>query len=74
MPKTLLEEIAHQMSALRKEMARQLMGTCHHVSHNHKKPRNKDLERALYKLKQAAFENRKKYEIAKHTAESKGWL
>jgi hypothetical protein len=63
MVRTLLEEIAHQI----------FLPTKKHKRYD-RKPRDKDYERELYKLKQAAFENKKAYEIAKHTIKSKGWI
>jgi hypothetical protein len=62
MPRTLLQEIVHQ-----------IFGHPNHSRTSNRKPRNRDYEAALYKLKQAAFENRKAYEIAQHRAKSKGW-
>ena len=61
MAKTLLEEIFNQVTGRRS----------HHRNHN---TYNKNLQRELYKLKQAAFENKKAYEISKLRAKSKGWI
>lgn len=55
MARTLLQEIAHQIFG----------GPKSSHSHSNRNPRNKDYEKAMYKLKQAAFENKKAYEIAK---------
>ena len=64
MARTLLGEIAHQIFGSAKSSH----------SQNTRNPRNKDYEKAIYKLKQAAFENKKTYEIAKLKAKSKGWI
>jgi hypothetical protein len=64
MARTLLQEIAHQIFYTPKK----------HKRSDDIKPRNRDLEKELYKLKQSAFENKKSYEIAKHKAKSKGWI
>jgi len=64
MARTLLGEIAHQIFG----------GSKSSHSHNNRNPRNKDYEKAIYKMKQAAFENKKTYEIAKLKAKSKGWI
>ena len=62
MARTLLQEIAHQIFG----------GPKHSHTNNNRNPRNKDYEKAMYKMKQAAFENKKAYEIAKLRA--KRWL
>jgi hypothetical protein len=64
MSRTLLQEIAHQIFYTPPKNKRQ----------DNRKPRNKNLERELDKLKQSAFENKKAYEIAQHRAKSKGWI
>ena len=63
MARTLLQEIVHQIFYTPPK----------HKRSNIHKPRNKDYEKAIYKLKQAAFENKKAYEIAQLRAKSKGW-
>ena len=63
MARTLLQEIAHQIFYTPKK----------HKRSDNRKPRNRDYEKAIYKLKQAAFENKKAYEIAQLRAKSKGW-
>jgi len=62
MARSLLQEIAHQI----------FYKPPKHRTKS--KPRNHDLERELYKVKQAAFEANKSLEIAKHHAKSKGWF
>jgi hypothetical protein len=62
MARTLLGEIAHQIFG----------GTKHSHTNSNRNPRNKDYEKAMYKMKQAAFENKKAYEIAKLRA--KRWI
>jgi hypothetical protein len=62
MAKTLLEEIKNQ-----------LFGTHKKPSGDHR-PKHLDYEKAQDKLRQAAFENKKAYEIMKHKAKSKGWV
>jgi hypothetical protein len=64
MARTLLQEIAHQIFGGHKTSR----------SPNNRNPRNKDYEKTIYKMKQAAFENKKSYEIAKLKAKSKGWI
>jgi hypothetical protein len=64
MSRSLLQEIAHQIFYTPKK----------HKRSDDRKPRDKDYERELYKLKQAAFENKKAYEISKLRAKSKGWI
>jgi hypothetical protein len=64
MARSFLGEIVHQIFYTPPEHKRQ----------DNRKPRNKDLERELYKLKQSAFENKKAYEISKLRAKSKGWI
>jgi hypothetical protein len=64
MPRTLLQEIAHQIFYTPPK----------HKRSNNRKPRNRDYEKAVYKLKMAAFENRKAYEINKHFLKSKGLI
>jgi hypothetical protein len=63
MSRTLLQEITHQ-----------IFGHPRNSRRSNRKPRNRDYEAALYKMKQAAFENRKAYEIAQHRVRSKGWV
>ena len=64
MARTLLQEIAHQ-----------IFYTPPKRKHSDdRKPRNKDYEKAIYKLKMAAFENKKAYEINKLTLKSKGLI
>lgn len=62
MTRTLLQEIAHQ-----------IFGGKTKSSHFRNK-RSQDYEKVMYKMKQAAFENKKAYEIAKLRAKSKGWI
>jgi hypothetical protein len=62
MARTLLQEIAHQIFYTPPKR---------HKNQN-RKPINRDYEKSMYKLKQAAFENRKAYEINKHFLKSKG--
>jgi hypothetical protein len=64
MARTLLQEIAHQIFGSSK----------HSHTNSNRNPRNKDYEKAMYKMKQEAFENKKSYEIAKLKAKSKGWI
>jgi hypothetical protein len=61
MARTLLGEIAHQ-----------IFGIKSNKHHNNRNTHSKDYEKAMYKLKQAAFENKKAYEIAKLRA--KRWI
>jgi hypothetical protein len=63
MARTLLGEIAHQIFGIKSSKH----------SHN-RNNRSKDYEKAMYRLKQSAFENKKAYEIAKLRAKSKGWI
>lgn len=63
MARTLLQEIAHQ-----------IFYTPPKHKQRYYNPRNKNLEKELYKLKQAAFENKKAYEINKLTLKSKGLI
>ena len=57
-------------------MVRQIIGSPRKTDRSTagRKPRNRDHEQAMYKLKQAAFRNRKAYEQAQHLAKSKGWI
>jgi hypothetical protein len=64
MARTLLQEIAHQIFG----------GPKSSHSHNNRNTHSKDYEKAIYKMKQNAFENKKTYEIAKLKAKSKGWI
>ncbi|MHB8580115.1 MAG: hypothetical protein ACYDA4_09680 [Ignavibacteriaceae bacterium] len=64
MARTLLQEIAHQIFFTPQK----------HKRSDDRKPRDRSYEREMYKLKQAAFENKKAYEIAKLRAKSKGWI
>lgn len=64
MARTLLQEIAHQIFYTPPK----------HKRSDNRKPRNKDYEKAIYKLKMAAFENKKAYEINKLTLKSKGLI
>ena len=54
----------------------QIIGSPRHPKRSSydRKPRNRDYERAMYKLKQAAFENKQAYEQAHHHARAKGWI
>jgi len=61
--RTLLQEIVHQIFGSSPRNSRR----------SNRKPNHRDYEREIYKMKQAAFENRKAYEIAQHRAKSKGW-
>ena len=61
MAKTLLGEIAHQLFYTPPRKPKY-------------KNRNKEYERAMYKIKQAAFENKKAYEINKHILKSRGLI
>ena len=63
MSRTLLQEIAHQ-----------IFGHPRNSRRSNRKPNHRDYEREIYKMKQAAFENRKAYEQAQHLAKSKGWI
>jgi hypothetical protein len=63
MSRTLLQEIVHQIFGSSPRNSRR----------STRKPNHGDYERELYKLKLAAFENRKSYEQAQHLAKSKGW-
>jgi hypothetical protein len=65
MARSLLQEIAHQIFGGKTKSSH---------SQNNRNPRNKDYEKTIYKMKQAAFENKKTYEIAKLKAKSKGWI
>lgn len=62
MAKTLLGEIAHQIFYTPPKRKPKY------------KNRNKEYERAMYKIKQAAFENKKAYEINKLILKSKGLI
>jgi len=62
MARTLLGEIAHQIFYTPPKRRQD------------RKPRNRDYEKAMYKLKQAAFENKKAYEISQLRAKSNGWI
>lgn len=64
MARTLLQEIAHQIFYTPPK----------HKRSDNRKPRNKDYEKAVYKLKMAAFENKKAYEINKNILKSKGLI
>ena len=64
MARTLLQEIVHQIFYTSQK----------HKRSDDRKPRDRNYERKMYKLKQAAFENKKAYEIAKLRAKSKGWI
>jgi hypothetical protein len=63
MAKTLLGEMAIQIFGLRRKRSKSRYNNQH----------NRALEEAQYKLKQAAFEAKKEFEIAKLRAKSKGW-
>jgi len=71
MARSLLGEIAHQIFGTPPK-------SNHHKgsssSHNSNKTSNKDYEKQMYKLKQAAFENKKAYEINKCKLKSKGLI
>ena len=62
MARSLIEEIFNQVTGRKSHR---------HRNHN---IRNKQLEKALYKLKQSAFENKKAYKINKHILKSKGLI
>ncbi len=64
MARTLLQEIAHQIFYTPKK----------HKHSDNLKPRDRDYEKVMYKLKQAAFENKKAFEIAQLRAKSRGWI
>ncbi len=75
--RSLLGEITHQLSQIGGEIVHQVAGSPKKKSPSHKptyKHHNRDLQKELYKLKQAAFEAKKDFEIKRHEAKSKGWL
>jgi len=62
MAKTLLGEIAIQIFGLKRKKYQP-----------RRNPRDKAYEQFQYKMKEAAFEAKKEFEIAKLKAKSKGW-
>ena len=75
MSRSLFGEIAHQLSEIGGEIVHQTTGAPYSKKKSaNRNPRNKSLEKELYKLKQSAFENKKAYEINKHILKSKGLI